>query len=75
MQFECKAGIVLEVQQNWFRGLMHELHVVVIMSQAAQEFHEGHEGHGPRALAIWPCAPVNTALNTGIFCGNKMRLL
>jgi len=36
LQFECKAGIVLVVQQNWFRGLVNELHVVVIVSQVPE---------------------------------------
>jgi len=33
LQFECKAGIVLVVQQNWFRGLVN---VVVIVSQVPE---------------------------------------
>jgi len=36
LQFECKAGIVLVVQQNWFKGLVNGLHVVVIVSQVPE---------------------------------------
>jgi len=36
LQFECKSGIVLVVQQNWFRGLVNELHVEVIVSQVPE---------------------------------------
>jgi len=30
LQFECKARIMLVVHQNWFRGLVNELHVVTV---------------------------------------------
>ncbi len=33
LQSECKAGNVFVLQQNWFSGLVHELQVVVIVSQ------------------------------------------
>jgi len=36
LQLECKAEIVLVVQQNWFRGLANELHVVLIVSQVPE---------------------------------------
>jgi len=36
LQFECEAGIVLVVQQNFFRGLVNEFHVVFIVSQVPE---------------------------------------